>query len=185
MATYDSTSGDGLTLTFDYTVSTGDSTPTGQFLDYTSTGALALNGATIVDTAVPATNANLTLPATGTDALAAQQIAITALPPSITGVASTVTAGAPGAEIPITVTFNAPVTVTGVPTLSLNSKGSNASAVATYHSTSGDGMTLTFIYTVAAGDSTPTGQFLDYTSTSLSLPGGAALWIRSRPPPPR
>jgi len=71
-ATYNSISADGLTLTFNYTVAAGDATSD---LDYTSTKALALNGGTIVDTAVPIT-ATLTLPATGTDGLAAQKIVI-------------------------------------------------------------------------------------------------------------
>ena len=79
VASYTSTSGDGLTLTFDYPVAAGDSTPTGEFLDYTSTTALALSGGTIVDKIVPATNATLTLPTPGsaTDGLAALSINVT------------------------------------------------------------------------------------------------------------
>ena len=71
-ASYTSGSG-GSTLTFTYTVGAADSTSA---LDYTSTGALALNGGTIVDTAAPTTNADLTLPATGTDGLATLGIVI-------------------------------------------------------------------------------------------------------------
>ena len=55
------TSGSGTdTLTFTYTVQTGDTSPD---LDYTSTTALALNGGTIKDAAT--NNATLTLPALG------------------------------------------------------------------------------------------------------------------------
>ena len=176
-ASYSSISADGLTLTFNYAVAAGDSTASGEFLDYTSTGALALSGGTIVDKAVPATSADLTLPATGTDGLATQQIVIAASP-TVLAVGSTTAKGtyAPGAVIPITVTFSAPVKVTGTPTLDLNSKGTNASAKATYSSTSADGLTLTFDYTVSAGDSTSAGTFLDYTSTTaLALSGGTIV----------
>ena len=55
------TSGSGTdTLTFTYTVQSGDTSPD---LDYTSTTALALNGGTIKDAAT--NNATLTLPAPG------------------------------------------------------------------------------------------------------------------------
>ena len=49
----------------------------GEVLDYASTTALTLpTGSSIVDTAVPTTAADLTLPATGTDGLATQKIVI-------------------------------------------------------------------------------------------------------------
>jgi hypothetical protein len=176
VATYKSTSSDGLTLTFTYTVAAGDGTASGKFLDYTSTTVTLPSGSSIVDKAAPTTNADLTLPAAAgaNDGLAAQQIVIGVAAPTITGVSSTATAGAPGAVIPITVTFSDPVTVTGTPKLALNSKGSNASAVATYSSGSGTA-TLTFNYTVAAGDSTASGTVLDYTSTAVNLPSGSSI----------
>ena len=107
-ATYASTSADGLTLTFNYAVAAGDSTASGQFLDYTSTSALALSGGTIVNKAAPTINATLTLPATGTDGLAAQQIVISAAP-TVLALSSTTAKGTygPGTVIPITVTFSA------------------------------------------------------------------------------
>jgi len=70
-----------------------------------------------------------------------------------------------GASVLVTVTFSEPVSVTGFPTLALNSGGT-----ATYASGSG-GSTLTFAYTVGAGQSSAD---LDYTTTSaLALAGGS------------
>src|SRR5581483_8717411 len=73
-----------------------------------------------------------------------------------------------GATIPITVTFSAPVTVTGTPQLALSTINPTTTAV---NYTSGSGTnTLTFTYTVAAGNNTPD---LNYASTTaLALNGG-------------
>ena len=164
LATYSSTSTDGKTLTFSYTVAAGDSTSD---LDYASTTALALIGGSIQDAAGNA--ATLTLPAIGTDGLAAQNIVIDTTAPTVTAVSSTQATGSYGAgtAIPITVAFNEPVTVTGTPQLALNA---GSTALATYSSTSADGKTLTFTYTVAAGDSS---SDLDYASTTaLALNDG-------------
>ena len=69
--------------------------------------------------------------------------------------------------IPITVSFNEVVNVTGVPTLTLET--GNPDAVANYSSGTGTN-TLTFNYTVADGN---TSSDLDYTATnSLSLNSG-------------
>jgi len=69
-----------------------------------------------------------------------------------------------GASISIQVTFNGAVTVAGTPQLALNSGGA-----ANYTSGSGTS-TLTFLYVVAAGQTSPR---LEYTSTSaLTLNGG-------------
>src|SRR5581483_12173219 len=72
-----------------------------------------------------------------------------------------------GATIPITVTFSAPVTVTGTPQLALSTINPTTTAV---NYTSGSGTnTLTFTYTVAAGNNTPD---LNYASTTaLALNG--------------
>ena len=86
--------------------------------------------------------------------------------PRVTGVSSTAADGqyGVGAVIPITITFNHPVVVTGNPQLALNTGGT-----AVYASGSGTN-TLTFNYTVGAGQ---TASDLDYTSvTALSLNGG-------------
>ncbi len=72
-----------------------------------------------------------------------------------------------GAAIPVTVSFGAPVTVTGTPTLRLATGG--AGFPINYTSGSGTAV-LTFSYTVQAGHASPD---LDYTSTSaLVLNGG-------------
>jgi hypothetical protein len=71
-----------------------------------------------------------------------------------------------GTLIPLTVAFNEAVNVTGAPTLALNSGGS-----AVYASGSGTS-TLTFNYTVGAGQNSPG---LDYTSTSALLVAGGSI----------
>jgi hypothetical protein len=161
---YSSGSG-GSTLTFNYTVAAGQNTSD---LDYNSTSALSLNGGTIKDAS--SNNATLTLPATGTDGLAQVGIVIDTSSPTVSSVSTTTLAASThpaGDSIPITVTFNEPVTVTGVPQLTLNA---GSGAVASYTSGSG-GSTLTFTYLVAAGQSTAD---LDYLSTSaLGLNGGS------------
>src|SRR6202011_3340774 len=86
--------------------------------------------------------------------------------PTVTNVTSTKPDGAypVGTLIPVTVTFSENVIVTGSPTLALNSGGT-----ATYNSGSGTA-TLTFNYTVGAGDNSAD---LDYSATnSLVLSGG-------------
>ena len=87
--------------------------------------------------------------------------------PTVTGVSSTTVAGTygPGTLIPITVTFNEAITVTGTgtPQLTLND-----GAVANYASGSGTA-TLTFNYMVAADQNTPD---LDYASTAALAPNG-------------
>jgi hypothetical protein len=89
-----------------------------------------------------------------------------AAPPVVTGVTSSTANGAYRAtqSVSIQVAFDASVTVTGTPTLALNSGGS-----ASYASGS-PGTTLTFNYTVGAGQ---TAADLDYSATnSLALSGG-------------
>ena len=78
---------------------------------------------------------------------------------AVTGVSSTQATGVyvAGAVIPITVTFNEPVIVSGTPQLTLND-----GAVANYTSGSGTA-TLAFTYTVKAGDNA---SDLDYASTA-------------------
>ena len=83
-------------------------------LDYASTTALALNGGTIKDLAGNA--AVLTLPATGSDGLAAKRIVIDTTPPTVSAVSTTAAANsrykAGGTRCPITVAFSEPVNVT-------------------------------------------------------------------------
>jgi hypothetical protein len=89
--------------------------------------------------------------------------------PTVTNVSSTHTDGAytTGEVIPITVTFSEPVYVTGTPQLTLETGATDR--VVNYSSGWGTA-TLTFNYTVQAGDSSPD---LDYVATtSLALNGG-------------
>ena len=87
--------------------------------------------------------------------------------PTVADVSSPTANGAyaAGSSIPVTVQFSEPVTVTGFPQLALNTGGT-----ATYTGGSGTN-TLTFGYTVAAGENSAD---LDYTATNaLSLNGGS------------
>ena len=94
---------------------------------------------------------------------------------SITNVTSSTVDGSykAGAAISIQIGFSGPVTVIGTPLLALNSGGT-----ASYSSGSASN-TLTFIYTVAAGQSS---AHLDYTSTAaLTLNGGTINDTSSSP----
>ena len=156
-------------LSFYYTVVAGNASPD---LNYSSTTALALNGGTIKDTA--GNSAVLTLAAPGSaGSLGANKaivISTTAIAPRVTSVTSTLSSGSytTGRLVPITVTFGEIVNVTGTPQLML-STGNPATTVANYISGTGS-TTLTFNYTVAAGNSS---LDLDYASfDSLILNGG-------------
>ncbi len=96
------------------------------------------------------------------------------VPISITSISTSKANGTYGVGeiIPITVSFNSPVTVVGSPTISLNSGANSSTSIAVYNSGSGTN-TLTFNYTVAAGNQTNT---LDYVSTTaLGIPSGASI----------
>ncbi|CFX14665.1 Cadherin [Syntrophomonas zehnderi OL-4] len=96
-------------------------------------------------------------------------ISITETAPSVTGVTSSKANStySAGEIIDITLTFSAPVVVTGIPQLTLET--GTVDRTANYTSGSGTSM-LAFTYTVQPGD---TSDDLDYTSTSsLSLNGG-------------
>ena len=162
-ATYQSGSGETV-LMFTYTVGAGQSSPD---LDYTSANALTLNGGTITEVG-SGQNASLTLPVPGAaGSLAANKnIVIDAISPTVTNVTSAKPNGLyiAGEIIDITVKFSKPVDVSGTPLLALNSGGT-----ASYFSGSGTD-TLTFRYTVGAGETTTD---LDYASTTaLTLNGG-------------
>ena len=156
------------TLTFNYTVAAGN---TSADLNYQATNSLTLNGGSIQDVAT--NNATLTLPATGgSNSLAGNKaIVIDTTAPTVTSVSSPIANGAynAGTVIPVTVTFNEVVNVTGTPQLTL-STGSPATTAVNYASGSGTN-TLTFNYTVAAGN---TSADLNYQATnSLTLNGGS------------
>src|SRR2546428_3629991 len=83
-----------------------------------------------------------------------------------------------GQIIPITVTFDGAVTVTGFPQLTLETGAIDA--VVNFTSLSGNQKTLTFNYTVAAGQNS---SDLDYVSTTaLALNGGAITDAGGRHP---
>ena len=88
---------------------------------------------------------------------------------TVTSVSSTKADGtyAQGELIPITVTFNEDVTVTGTPQLTLET--GNSDAVVNYSSGTGTN-TLTFNYTVAAGHSSTDLDYLSTNSLSYSYP---------------
>ena len=161
-AAYASGSGSN-TLTFNYTIQGGENASD---LDYAATNSLSLSGGTIRDAA--SNNATLTLPAVGGgSSLGGQKnIVVDTTAPTVSSVSATTANGTykVGDTIAVTVTFAESVTVTGTPTLALNSGGT-----ASYASGSGTN-TLTFNYTVGAGDSAAD---LDYSATnSLALSGG-------------
>ena len=167
-APYDSGSG-GTTLTFEYTITDGN---TSADLDYAATTSLALMGGSITDAA--ANPAALTLAAPGvTGSLGASKaLVIDGTRPAVTGVSSPLANGSyrAGQVVPVTVTFSEAVTVggAGTPQLTL-ATGSPATTAVDYASGSGTS-TLTFAYTVADGN---TSADLDYAATtSLALNGG-------------
>ncbi len=165
-ATYVSGSGSS-TLTFNYTVQSGDVSAD---LDYTSTSALALNGGTIANGSP--TNADLTLPAPGAAGSLGANKAIV-----IDGVAPTVSSVAVpangtyilGQNLDFTVNWSEAVTVNtagGTPRIALT-LDVGGTVYATYFSGSGT-TALVFRYTVASGNSDPTGV----TVGALTLNGG-------------
>jgi peptidoglycan/xylan/chitin deacetylase (PgdA/CDA1 family) len=87
--------------------------------------------------------------------------------PTVTDISSTSTNNAySSGTIPIAVTFSEPVTVTGTPSIQLNSGGS----VFTNYASGSGTSTLTFNYMITAGQNSAD---LDYTSTAaLTLNGG-------------
>src|SRR5439155_1647472 len=162
------TSGSGsATLTFNYTVQAGD---TSADLDYLSTAALALNGGSIKDGAGNAATLTLASPGAAGSLGANKNIVVDGIRPTVSTVTSTSANGTYkiGDVIAVTVGFSETVTVTGTPTLTLATAGGVNEAV---NYTSGSGTnTLTFNYTVQAGDTSPD---LDYLSTSaVALNGG-------------
>jgi hypothetical protein len=134
-------------LDFTYTVASGQSSSD---LDYANTTALALNGGAIRDAAT--NNATLTLPSPGAaNSLSVNSaLVIDGVVPTVTGVSSSSANGyyVAGTSISIEVSFSEAVTVTGTPTLTLETGASDAAV----NYTGGSGTnTLTFNYTVATG----------------------------------
>ncbi|HVZ43898.1 MAG TPA: Ig-like domain-containing protein [Ramlibacter sp.] len=153
------------TLTFDYVVKAGDKAAD---LDYANTTALTLNGGSIKDTA--GNDATLTLATPGNPGSlgANKDIVVDTQGPTV----AFVTAGefngtyAAGDTIHVQVWFSEPVSVTGTPTLTLET--GTTDEVVTFTGSSGN--SLDFDYVVKAGDKS---LDLDYTgTTALALNGG-------------
>src|SRR4029079_15512347 len=143
------TSGSGTaTLTFNYTVAASN---TSADLNYAATNSLGLNGGTIQDAAT--NTVTLTLPGLAAAGSLAtnKNIVIDTTGPTVTNVTSPLADGSykAGQVVPVTVTFNEPVSVTGTPQLTL-STGSPATTAVNYTSGSGTA-TLPSSYTAAAG----------------------------------
>ena len=155
---YKSGTGSG-TLTFSYTVQAGD---TSADLDYVSATSLA---GTITDLATNAATLTLPTPGAAGSLGANKAIVIDTIAPVVTSVTSSTADGAytVGSVIHLQLGFSEAVSVTGTPQLTLKTGATNQ--LANY--TSGTGTaTLTFTYTVQAGD---TSADLDYVSaTSLA-----------------
>src|ERR1019366_6881150 len=164
------------TLVFNYTVQAGDTQAAA--LDYVNTASLGLAGGSINDTASNA--ATLTLPTVngGNSLQNSKTLKIDTTAPTVTGSITSTTANGSykaATVIPITLNFSENVTVTGTPTLALNTAPAEN---ATYSSGSGSSA-IVFNYTVQAGD---TAAALDYAATgSLSLAGGTINDTASNP----
>ena len=166
-AIVDYTSGTGTnTLIFNYTIS---ATENSNNLEYQSINSLNLNGGTISDNAT--NNANITLPTIGGgNSLSDNKtLVVNTSAAIVNNVSSTSTNGTYGIgrTIPITLTFNKTVNVTGTPQLTLET--GTTDAVVNYTSGSGTN-TLTFNYTISSGE---TSTDLNYrTTNALDLNGG-------------
>ena len=164
------TSGSGsTTLVFNYTVTANQ---TSADLDYTATTSLNLNGGSISDVAGNTANLTLASPGAAGSLGANKALVIDTVAPIVTNVTSSTTNGlfGLGGSVSVQVVFDDTVTVDtngGTPRLILDTSGSGTPA--TYASGSGSN-TLTFNYTVIAGDNS---SDLDYKGTaSLELNGG-------------
>jgi hypothetical protein len=159
IATYTGGSGSSA-LTFSYTVQAGQNAPD------LAIASLALNGGSIVDGAgnsavlTGATNYN----PPGTLVVDTTSAGVTSIVASGSGIAAGSGALNAGKIVTLTVTMSEVVTVTGIPTLTLNSGGT-----ATYTDGSGSS-TLIFSYTVQSGHAAA-----DLIVSSLNLNGGSIV----------
>ena len=165
MVDYSSGSG-GTTLTFIYTIDSDDNAID---LDYSSTGALVLNNATIKDAAGNAATLTLELPGSSNSLASNKALVVDGLVPIVSSVSSSTTDGYynEGDTLLLTVSFSEAVTVTGTPQLALETGATDA--VANY-TTGSNSSVLVFRYIVTSGNNS---SDLDYDSTNaLSLNGG-------------
>lgn len=175
------TSGTGSnTLTFNYTVATGDVNPA---LDYSSSFALSENGGLIL--AKDGTRADIILPPPGAVGSLGRSgvVAVTDHPARVLSVVANRTNIVIGTLVDpekgitplvrIFVSFDSPVTVTGKPTLTIALDGGKT-ATANYVGPTGVPLvTLEFDYTVVKGDDA---LRLDYASReALVVPNGSSI----------
>lgn len=164
--------------TYNYTVSTGSGT-------ITETGTITSTSQTISPINVSSLgDGQLTYSVTLTDgsgntgSIVTQTVSKDAVVPTVSSVSASLANGnyKAGQVIPILVTFSEPVNVTGSPQLTLET--GTTDAVLTYASGSGT-TTLTFNYTVAAGENSTD---LNYVSTSaLALNSGTIIDLGGNP----
>ncbi len=147
------------TLTFRYTVAAGNLDANG----ITASTSISLNSGTIQD----GTSNNAAI--TGIPFASTTGVLVDAVAPTVASVGASTGDGTymAGGVVSVEVNFSEAVTVTGTPQLTLETGATDR--VANYASGSGTS-TLTFTYTVQAGD---TSADLDYQSTTaLALNGG-------------
>ncbi len=163
------------TYQFTYIVLAGQNTPQ---LDYRDVNSLVLaSGASFVDAYGNTASLALAAPGTAGSLGASNRITIrsdTTTPPVVSGVSATVPNGTYGVgqTIPITVTFSGKVVVStagGTPQLTLAL--ANGQSVAVNYSGGSGTNTLTFNYTVAAGQNSP--QLAYASAGALALHGGS------------
>jgi hypothetical protein len=145
------------------TIYVAGSTPIGTAATSVSGTYVVTTTAAITDNAVNLITARATASAIEGPASPALTVTTDNLAPTVTNVTSATanaTYGA-GTVIPITVTFNEVVWVSGIPSLALATTSPASTPVG--YTSGNDSNTLTFTYTVAAGNSS---LDLDYASTS-------------------
>jgi gliding motility-associated-like protein len=165
-ATVNYSSGSGTSsLSFNYTVQPTDASAD---LDYASTTALSLNGGTLKDAAGNVATLTLVAPGAANSLGANKNIIIDNTAPVVSSVNSSSANGTYIINdiIPVTVNLSEAVTVTGTPTLALNSGGT-----ASYASGSGTAA-LVFNYTVAINHNAAD---LDQASTTALAPAGGTI----------
>jgi len=157
------------TLTFRYTVAGGETVAD---LDYVATNSLVVaGGGTVRDAASQDADLTLAAPAAAGSLGGNKAIEIDTTAPQVTNVTSTKGNGTYTVPelINITVDFDEIVTVSGVPTLTLDTGG--AGTTVNYNSGSGSN-TLVFAYTVGASQDSAD---LDYVDTASLSDGGGSI----------
>lgn len=163
-------------LKFEYTVGANDAASKLDFLD--SASLVLPSGASIKDQY--GLNVKTELPAAGGTGSIAEKSNIVIDKDAVTVTKIEIPADYQnksynaGKEIPIEVTFSAPVTTTGQMKLALNSTTDYTTAAVAEPVT--DQTKVTMKYTVATGDTTGTDGYLDYPeNTSLTMASGADI----------